>query len=136
MPARDWIIRAKGYLATADAAVSGPEPYAPAIGFLSWQASEDALKALAEGHSIPYSHNLGNVMEHLRDNSILDSKTHTVLLQSVVTVTMSGSYNSLRYPEANPQYWENMSVEEARLRVEAARQIVRICEAKSSSRPW
>src|SRR5437879_3148120 len=97
-----WITRADGFLDSAGRLAKFADPYAPAVGLLSWQAAELGLKALAEGHGIPYKHDLKIVMEHLKDNDVLDAKTYSELQTYVVTTTSSGSYNNLRYQLSTP----------------------------------
>src|SRR2546426_7784276 len=114
-----WIVRANGFLGEAEKLARDPNPYAPAVNLLSWQAAELGLKSLAGGHSIPYTHDLKAVMEHLKGNGVLDAQTYAQLQVSVVTVTSSGSYNNLRYPDQNPSFWETRPASETRQRVEA-----------------
>ena len=122
--------RANGFLDSAGRLAKDPDPYAPSVGLLSWQASELGLKALAEGHGIPFKHDLKSVMEHLKDNGVLDPKTLAQLEKYVVTTTSSGSYNNLRYPYENARFWETMPVAETRVRFDAAVKIVQICREK------
>ena len=103
-------------------------PHAPSIAWLAWQAAENSLKALAASHSIPYSHDLDKLMNHVKANNVVRTDTYNDLLAAVQSVTISGSYNALRYPDDNPLFWENMSPEHLKPRVEAARKIYEICK--------
>jgi hypothetical protein len=133
MPNSEWEARARGFVNSANELLSGSRPYAPAIVFLGWQGAELGLKALAVQHNIVYSHDLKRVMDHLRDSNVLDSGSFTQISDWVVTATSSGSYNGLRYPTENAQFWERMPVDQIRQRVDAATQIVGFCEARLRS---
>jgi hypothetical protein len=127
------MVRADGFIDSARTLVNTPTPYAPGVGLLGWQAAELGLKALSEGHGIPFKHDLKLVIDHLKKNNVLDDPTYGRLQNYVVTVTSSGSYNDLRYPEQNQRFWEEMPPPEIRLRFDAAVNIVRICREKLES---
>src|SRR5437867_213692 len=129
----NWIARARGFLDAAEKLAKDPESYAPAFELLIWQASELSLKSLTADHNIVFTHDPKEVMDHLKANNILDRMTYNLLQSNVVTVTGSASYAELRYPSENRLYWENISPQETKIRLDAARTIVEICQVRGDA---
>lgn len=117
---QEWLKYGQDYLHSAQALlrVSG-SAFTP-IAHLAWQTVENDLKALAAGHSIPYTHDIGQIMRHLQDNGILSDPEIATIAPHAAAVTGSTTYNANRYPEHNPTYWNSTNTVNA---VNAAEQI-------------
>src|SRR5437016_5040694 len=94
----DWLRFGGDYLSVAKAAVNVTGSAAP-LAHLSWQATENSLKALAVGHSIPMTHDIGKILQHLRDNDMITASEVDHISADLAIVTGSASYNAARYPE-------------------------------------
>ena len=66
--------------------------------------AEDSLKALVVGHQDMETHDLGRIMNHLRDNNVLNNNDLSNLSSHAAVVTGSATYNDMRYPDNDPNY--------------------------------
>lgn len=105
----------------------GSSPNGPTVGLMAWQGTEDSLKALCVGHGIPYSHKPSQIMSHIHDNNLLGLHEFNDLALGIQSVTMSGSYNDIRYPGTDPKFWDNMPPDQIVSRATAAKKIYEIC---------
>lgn len=126
---REWFNRAGDYVASARTLVNSSGPTAP-IALLAWQGAENDLKSISEGHSIPNTHDLGVIMDHLRSNNLLTPDDITQLSANARVLTGSATYNDTRYPEKNLTYWSSLPSGAIVNVVEAAEQIHRFTETK------
>jgi HEPN domain-containing protein len=106
----DWLrIAHQQKDAYAKLAEDDPTKYKYPIGLLTWQCSENSLKALSAGHKPPHSHDLDKIMRHLQRNGILTTSEISELRPYAGIVTGSRQYSDNKYPEKDPLYWENLS---------------------------
>ncbi len=104
---------------------------APPIVHLAWQAVENDMKSLAVGHgNIPITHNLGHLMNHLRDSNVLTPTDLSQLSSDMAIVSGSRTYNDARYPENNPSYWYALPREQVTEVVLAAERIHKFTQTK------
>lgn len=94
---------------------------------MAWQATEDSLKALCVGHSIPYSHEPEKIMAHIKNSNLLNQKDFDQLAASVQSVSVSGNYNDIRYPGQDPKIWDDMPQDQRIVRASAAKKTYQIC---------
>jgi HEPN domain-containing protein len=99
---------AEQHLSSAKILFNASGSNAPII-LVSWQAAEDSLKALGIGHNEIQTHNLGQIMNHLRDNNILSENDLSQLSSHAAAITGSRTYNDTRYPENAPDYWPSQT---------------------------
>jgi len=126
---------AKNYLEAAKLLVANGKIGAP-VGLLCWQSFENSLKALSAPHNIPETHNLGEIIRHLRDNGVLEKAEITDLKVNACVVTGSHTYNDTRYPEKKNGlvYWQYMSQTETKDVCNATEQTYLFTEKKVMSR--
>jgi hypothetical protein len=103
---------------------------APPIVLLAWQATENDLKALSVGHTPPFTHDKGQIINHLRDNNLITQSEVTQLSSSARIMTGSATYNATRHPETDPGYWSSLPRTAIVNAVEAAGQIHLFTQAK------
>ena len=96
---------ASDYLNSARVLVSAQDFAAAPIILLAWQAIENSFKALAVGHGIPETHDIGEIMTHLLRNGVVTQSELDSIKTYVLWVTGSRTYNATRYPENAPTYW-------------------------------
>jgi|SRR5208282_5169793 len=129
---KDWSKFASDYFATKLLNTSGA---AAPIAHLTWQAVENDMKALV-GHSIPNTHNLGHIMDHLRDSHVLTLTELTQLSSDMAIVSGSRTYNDARYPENNPNYWYDLPRNKVADVVFAAESIHKFTQDKIGAQAW
>lgn len=112
-----------------EASGSAPAPTA----LLAWQAVENDLKALSVGHEIRRTHDIGELMDHLRDNNVLNHSDISQLSSACAAVTGSRTYNATRYPESDPSYWSSLPRESITSAVLGAEHIHNFARAKIAS---
>lgn len=131
-----WLKKAKSFLDGAITLVKmnqSSETIGPSVGFLSWQAAENSLKAVCTGHNYPRDHNLSNIINHIRSNNLMNESELMSLYRPITIVTGSATYNDARYPNKDLQYWENMPQEILMEVTRAAQAIYDICSTNVSS---
>jgi HEPN domain-containing protein len=103
-----WLNRAGDFIHSArtlfEASGSAPAP----VVLLAWQGVENDFKALSVGHGVRHTHDIGELMNHLRDNNVLNQSDITQLSTPCADVTGSRTYNATRYPETDPGYWSSL----------------------------
>lgn len=104
---QEWLNFGRDYLVAARTLANASGAAAP-IMHCAWQAVEDDLKALSVGHTIPTTHDLGEITNHLLANSILKPSDLTQLSSDFSTVTGNSTYSDTKYPDNNPSYWSSL----------------------------
>jgi HEPN domain-containing protein len=137
MSADDWLLKAKGFIENAKLIVEHSQATgsrAPGVGWLAWQGAENSLKAVCTGHTLRKSHDLSEVMKHIKANHLINSAELANISAAAQIVTGSATYNNTRYPENNPKWWESRTQEQLIEVTKAAQSIYEICAKKVVSR--
>ncbi len=100
------------------------------IVHMAWQSVENGFKTLSVGHNIPQTHDIGQLMDHLRDNNLLGLDDISQLSRDAAIISGSRTYNATRYPESGPGYWSSRPREEIADVVLAAERIYHLVEVK------
>lgn len=124
-----WLNFGGDYLATAKMAYNASGAAAPIV-HLSQQAVENDLKALTVGHSVPITHDLGQVVDHLRFSNVLNESEINQLSSDVAIASGASPYTAARYPGNNPSYWSSLPREKISEVVFAAERIHDFTEHK------
>lgn len=124
-----WMKQAKDYLDSAKTLLESPSPKPVAIGLLSWQGSENSLKAICFEHNVPRKHDLSSIMAHIQANNLITIGEYDKLSLALQVVTSSTSYTDIRYPDKDPDFWEKMPRTELKKRVASALIIYEICSS-------
>jgi HEPN domain-containing protein len=126
---QEWFSLADNYVVSARTLVNASGS-APPIVLLAWQAAENDLKALSVGHTPPFTHDIGQIIGHLRDNNLITAGEVTQLSARTTILTGSATYNATRYPESDPSYWSSLPRTAIVNVVEAAEQIHQFTQRK------
>lgn len=137
MAADEWIWKAHNFIETAKLLVrqidQATGSIGPGVGLLAWQGTEDSLKAVCVGHTIPFSHDLSKIMEHIRASNLMNEEELGSISKAAKIVTGSATYNDARYPGSNRKWWEKMRENKLKEVTEAAQSIFEVCARKIAS---
>ena len=112
----------RGYIAAGETLANASGAAQPIV-LCAWQGVEDCLKALSVGHTIPQTHDLGRITDHLLANNILKSDDMTQLSSDFSTVTGNSTYSDTKYPDNNPSYWGSLPRSDITNTISAAERI-------------
>jgi hypothetical protein len=133
---QSWLNSAGGFVSSARTLfdISGSAAsMRPSIVLLCWQGVENDLKALSVGHTIEHTHNIGHLMDHLRDNSVLSESDIGQLSSYAAAVTGSRTYSDAKYPAKDPSYWSSLPKNNIQNTIFAAEQIHNFTRTKIAS---
>src|SRR5712691_3183375 len=100
----EWLKRGEAYLRAAQIVLKATNLPAP-VAHDAWMAAEDSLKALSTTPVIQ-THDLGEIINHLRDNGRITGAEISEIAPSLTAVTGSNTYTATKYPESDPVFWE------------------------------
>jgi hypothetical protein len=138
MSEADWLKKARSFISSAKLLSQNknftPADIGPSVGLLTWQGTENSLKAVCVGHNHPETHNLSLIINHIRSNNLMDKAELSDITRAAAIITGSATYNDTRYPEKDIDWWEGMPSYKLSEVVDASQIILDLCERKTQMR--
>ena len=133
----DWLKKARSFIGGAKNILENRNvteiDMGHSVGLLAWQGVENSLKAVCVGHNHPISHDLSQIINHIRSNNLMDRSELSEITRAAAIVTGSSTYNDTRYPEKAIDWWNRMPYYKLSEVVTASQIIFKICQRKTQA---
>jgi HEPN domain-containing protein len=132
MSAKDWLSKGKNHLEGAEVLIKNKQSanIGSSVGLLVWQGTEDCLKAVYKGQTIPRGHDLSKLINNIKASNRINDSELAIVTAAAGIITGSSTYSDTKYPEKNFGYWEKMPTTQLTSILYQAKNIYRICNEK------